>query len=134
MWRVRPAGLRVIGAGFGSNPNLPGQVAHQYTDGTGYSPNLPQGAPPFGNCDMNSAAACGITTNGRWLMARTDDEQAELSSKVRDTWDQLRGPNGAGWPQLGQNSQGQDLTPVDAIAAIKQDMERLLPPTSVAGS
>jgi hypothetical protein len=141
MWRVRPDGLRVIAAGYGSNPNLPGQVAHQYTDGTGYSPNLPQGAPPFGNCDMNSAdgltpqafaAACGITTNGGWLMALTDDEQAELLSKVRDIWDQLRGPDGAGWPQLGRNSQGQDLTPVDAIAAIKQDVEHLQPSTTPA--
>jgi hypothetical protein len=57
------------------------------------------------------------------------DEQAELLSKVRDIWDQLRGPNGDGWPQLGQNNQGQDLTPVDAIAAIKNDVERLLPST-----
>jgi hypothetical protein len=136
MWPVRPPGLRVIGAGYGSNPNLPGQVAHQYTDGSGYSPNLPQGCPPFGNCDMNSAdgltplqfaAACGITTIGGWLMALTDDEQAELLTKVREIWDQLRGPNGAGWPQLGQNNQGQNLTPVDAIAAIKTDVENLRP-------
>ena len=56
-------------------------------------------------------------------MALTDDEQAELLSKVRDIWDQLRGPGGAGWPQLGQNGRGQDLTPVDAIAAIKRDVE-----------
>jgi hypothetical protein len=131
MWRTRPEGLRVIGAGYGSNPELPGQVAHQYTDGTGFSPNLPQGCPPFGNCDMNSAdgltpeefaAACGISANGGWLMALTDAEQAELLSKVRDIWDQLRGPDGAGWPQLGQNGEGQNLTPVDAIAAIKQDV------------
>lgn len=136
MWRVRPPGLRVIAAGYGSNPNLPGQVAHQYTDGQGYSPNLPQGCPPFGRCDMNSAngltpqqfaAACGIATNGGWLMALTDDEQAELLTKVREIWDQLRGPDGAGWPQLGQNSDGQNLTPVDAIAAIKKDVESLEP-------
>lgn len=134
MWRVRPAGLRVIGAGYGSNPNLPGQVAHQYTDGSGYSPNLPQGAPPFGRCDMNSAngltpqqfaAACGVTTTGGPLMALTDEEQTELL-KVREIWDQLRGPNGAGWPQLGQNEQGQDLTPVDAIAVIKNDVAAML--------
>ncbi|HWS90994.1 MAG TPA: hypothetical protein VN306_00390 [Mycobacterium sp.] len=56
-------------------------------------------------------------------MALADDEQAELLSKVRDIWGQLRGPNGAGWPQLGQNSQGQNLTPVDATAAIKNDVE-----------
>lgn len=133
MWRTRPPGLRVIGAGYGSNPQLPGQVAHQYTDGQGYSPNLPQGAPPFGPCDMNSAdgltpqqfaAACGITTTGGWVMALTDAEQTELLAKVRDIWDQLRGPDGQGWPQLGQNSSGQNLTPVDAIAAIKNDLER----------
>lgn len=135
MWRVRPAGLRVIGAGYGSNPNLPGQVAHQYTDGSGYSPNLPQGTPPFGRCDMNSAngltpqqfaAACGVTTTGGPLMALTDEEQTELLTKVREIWDQLRGPNGAGWPQLGQNEQGQDLTPVDAIAVIKNDVAAML--------
>jgi hypothetical protein len=69
MWPTRPSGLRIIGAGYGQNPNLPGQVAHQYTDGQGYGGGLPEGAPPFGNCDMNSAdglssvafaQACGI--------------------------------------------------------------------------
>lgn len=70
MWRTRPDGLRMIGAGYGQNPNLPGQIAHQYTDGqAGANQGLPMGAPPFGNCDMNSAnalsskafaAACGI--------------------------------------------------------------------------
>ncbi|BDE11268.1 MULTISPECIES: hypothetical protein [Mycobacterium] len=132
MWRVRPDGLRLVAAGYGSNPNLPGQVAHQYTDGSGYSPNLPQGALPFGRCDMNSAdgltpqqfaAACGITANGGPLMALSDEEQTELLTKVREIWDQLRGPGGAGWPQLGQNSQGQNLTPVDAIAEIKKDVQ-----------
>jgi hypothetical protein len=49
-------------------------------------------------------------------------------SKVRDIWDQLRGPDGAGWPQLGQNGQGRNLTPVDAIAAIKTDVESLRAP------
>jgi hypothetical protein len=73
MWRTRPAGLRVIVAAYGTNPEVPGKVAHQYTDGTGFGGGLPEGAPPFGNCDMNSAdgltpgqfaAACGITTDG----------------------------------------------------------------------
>ena len=69
MWPTKPDGLRIIVAAYGSNPDYPGEVAHQYTDGTGYGGLLPQGAPPFGNCDMNSAdgldpgqfaAACGI--------------------------------------------------------------------------
>lgn len=69
MWPNKPDGLRLIIAAYGSNPDYPGKVAHQYTDGTGFGAPLPQGAPPFGNCDMNSAdgldpgqfaAACGI--------------------------------------------------------------------------
>jgi hypothetical protein len=56
-------------AAYGHNPPYPGKVAHQYTDGSGYGGGLPEGAPPFGRCDMNSAdgltpqqfaAACGI--------------------------------------------------------------------------
>lgn len=44
-------------------------MAHQYTDGQGYGGGLPEGVPPFGRCDMNSAdgltpqqfaQACGI--------------------------------------------------------------------------
>lgn len=30
-------------------------IAHQYTDGGGYGGGLPEGAPPFGKCDMNAA-------------------------------------------------------------------------------
>ena len=55
MWQNRPSGLRVTGAGYGSDPHLPGQVSHQYTDGNGYGGGLPEGCPPFGNCDMNAA-------------------------------------------------------------------------------
>ncbi|MFE3986009.1 hypothetical protein ACFXPR_16130 [Nocardia tengchongensis] len=69
MWPTRPDGLRVVAAGYGRDPQLPGQVAHQYTDGGGWGGGLPEGCPPFGPCDMNSAdglspdefaAACGI--------------------------------------------------------------------------
>lgn len=35
---------------------------------------------------------------------------------LRDIWTQLRGPNGKGWPQLGQNAKGENLTPVDRLA------------------
>lgn len=127
LWPNKPAGIRLIVAGYGSNPDYPGKVAHQYTDGTGFGNGLPEGCPPFGNCDMNSAdgldpdafaLACGVgtpetppapSTPGP-LMALTDDEQAELLAKVRDLWDQARGPGGEGWPQLNGH------TPVDAQA------------------
>jgi hypothetical protein len=74
MWPNKPRGIRLIIASYGSNPDYPGKIAHQYTDGqVGADPanGLPDGAPPFGQCDMNSAdgldpyqfaAACGITT------------------------------------------------------------------------
>lgn len=88
MWPTRPDGLRVIGAGYGSNPNLPGQIAHQYTDGTyGADPanGLPSGCSPFGNCDMNSAdglsstdfaAQCGIT----------GDSDMQLTDTITDAY------------------------------------------------
>jgi hypothetical protein len=95
MWPTRPDGLRVIGAGYGHNPKLPGQIAHQYTNGQGYGGGLPEGAAPFGNCDMNSAdgyspeefaAACGIGGVG--------------PDPVADAWIEFMGAGGNGWPQL----------------------------------
>jgi hypothetical protein len=76
MWKSPPPGLRMVGAGYGEQTNLPGQIAHQYTNGTGYgaAAGLPDGAPPFGACDMNSAdglssvafaEACGLTIAGQ---------------------------------------------------------------------
>lgn len=67
-------------------------------------------------------------------MALTDAQQADLYQKVCDIWDQLRGPNGAGWPQLGQNASGANLTLVDAIAWIKTDLETNQPSGSGSGS
>lgn len=44
---------------------------------------------------------------------------------IQEIWRQLRGPSGNGWEQLGQNSKGQNLTLVDAVAAIRQDIARI---------
>nr|WP_234712790.1 hypothetical protein [Mycolicibacterium komanii] len=69
LWPHKPPGMRLVVAAYGHNPPYPGKVAHQYTDGSGFGGGLPVGAPPFGNCDMNSAdnlsaevfaRACGI--------------------------------------------------------------------------
>jgi len=115
LWVTKPDGLRVIGAGYPVDPKLPGQLAHQYTDGRGFGLPLPQGCPPFGNCDMNSAngldpyqfaAACGI-------------EGIVMPDYVKETWDQLRGPDGNGWPQLG----GKSL--VDAVAELRNDVKEI---------
>ena len=44
---------------------------------------------------------------------------------LQDVWTQLRGPKGKGWPQLGVNDKGQNLTLVDAVAALRQDLARI---------
>ena len=44
---------------------------------------------------------------------------------IQEIWRQLRGPKGEGWPQLGQNERGQNLTLVDAVAAVRQDLARI---------
>lgn len=56
-------------------------------------------------------------------MALTDDEQKQLLAAVLDIQTQLRGPNLKGWPQLGKNDKGQDLTLVDAIAEVEADVK-----------
>ncbi|ULE33977.1 hypothetical protein [Mycobacterium sp. IDR2000157661] len=69
LWPHRPPGLRLVVAAYGHDPRCVGKVSHQYTDGSGHGGGLPEGAAPFGNCDMNSAdglthvefaRACGI--------------------------------------------------------------------------
>lgn len=49
----------------------------------------------------------------------TDKERAQLA----EIWDQLRGPDGAGWQQLGQTDDGDNRTLVDAVAAIIEHLE-----------
>lgn len=44
---------------------------------------------------------------------------------LQEVWRQLRGPGGAGWPQLGRNEHGQNLTLVDAVAALRHDIAEL---------
>lgn len=85
MWANRREDQLIV-AGYGANPSVPGKIAHQYTDGKGFGGGLPEGAPPFGNCDMNSAdglspsafaAACGIqSSTGDDDM--TPDQEAKL--------------------------------------------------------
>lgn len=41
---------------------------------------------------------------------------------IQEIWRQLRGPSGNGWEQLGQDSQGRNLTLVDAVASIRRQL------------
>ncbi|UZF57719.1 hypothetical protein LH935_06955 [Gordonia polyisoprenivorans] len=83
LWPSKPNSTRLIVAGYSSSkPNYPNQIGWQYTDGSGYGPSgWPQGAPPFGTCDMNYtdlsttdfAAQCGVTKG--FLMTLNEAEQ-----------------------------------------------------------
>jgi lysozyme len=79
-------------------------------------------------------------TGGNPFMALTDQQQEDLYNWAMWTFQQLAGvltnnpgnvtalpgsptPTGSGWPQLGQNAAGENLTPVDALAAVKTTIE-----------
>lgn len=47
LWPHKPPGIRLVVAAFGSNPDYPGKIAHQFADN--------YNTPPFGPCDINSA-------------------------------------------------------------------------------
>ena len=49
----------------------------------------------------------------------------QILAIVQDIQTQLRGPNLNGWPQLGKNAKGQNLTLVDAVAALITDVDAL---------
>lgn len=59
-------------------------------------------------------------------MALSDDQQQQLLDAVLDIQTQLRGPGLTGWPQLGANSQGQNLTLVDAFASMENAVTNML--------
>jgi hypothetical protein len=52
LWRTKPPGIRHIVAGYGTNPDYPGKLGHQFTDGVYGGPLH---VPPFGYADVNSA-------------------------------------------------------------------------------
>jgi hypothetical protein len=103
MWQFKPEHVPMILAGYGSNPNDPTvfKIAHQYTDGQGYGGGLPEGAPPWAHCDMNSAdgfsptqlaQALGVdTATGDDFMAQISDNDAQIliqaAKKQLAMWD-----------------------------------------------
>ncbi len=95
MWPNRPAGMRMVIAGYGgaSPMGFPGFLAHQYTDGGGYGAPAPQGCPPFGNCDMNSAD--GIDAAGFCAAVGLGAASAPMvGGAIGDLYNTLGGPGG----------------------------------------
>lgn len=81
-------------------------------------------------CDVNEAHTddfgqflpAGSGNDSGVLMALSDAEQRELLQKTREIWDQLRGPAGKGWEELGMRGDGLSYrTPVDGIAHLLGD-------------
>lgn len=78
----------------------------------------------------NAPKEADMTTAVGWPdgPAALNDTKLLASDAARDAADnrmQLRGPGDAGWPQLGQNQDGQNLTLVDAVAALRHDISAL---------
>lgn len=66
------------------------------------------------------------TTKEDFLMSLNDSEQRQLLADVKELRSQLRGIGDQGWPQLGQNAAGQNLTLVDAVAELRSDVNTIL--------
>jgi N-acetyl-anhydromuramyl-L-alanine amidase AmpD len=49
---------------------------------------------------------------------RGDDMTEEDRRMLREVWEQLRGPDGKGWAQLGVNAKGEKLSLVDGVAKL----------------
>jgi hypothetical protein len=113
LWPTKPEGIRLVVASYGANPDYPGKIAHQFTNGE----IDPVWVPPFGNSDVNSAdgldsfqfaVQCGVN------MAPPPPPPPPAPVSVFDgmtdrqllLWiaEQLSGPGGHGWSQLGGKS------------------------------
>ncbi|OBJ41538.1 hypothetical protein A5630_22430 [Mycolicibacterium mucogenicum] len=134
---------------------VPGLIASNYVNGTGYASNLYPGndnqrywfpyggatpqilqftdAALVGNLSVDCNAFQGtldqlIALLNGGTVTQPDPNTATLNqilAIVQDIQTQLRGPNLNGWPQLGQNAAGQNLTMVDAVAALRADVYAL---------
>lgn len=85
---------------------------------------------------MTSGAPAPTTSSsseGSSLMALTEKYFTDWMSgylgpqidALQEVWTQLRGPGGKGWQQLGVNDKGQNLTLVDAVAALRYQLADL---------
>lgn len=72
---------------------------------------------------------------GEPAMADTDSgtDFAKIAADVAEIRNQLRGVADKGWPQLGSNEQGQNLSVVDALASVKADVEAIKASLSKSG-
>lgn len=101
LWPSKPPGLRLVVAGYGSNPDYPGKLAHQYADD--------HPTPPFGACDINSADGYTLAALCDALGLSGGQPPAPPS------------PAPAGFPTLVQGSTG------ELVWRLQQFMNRVFP-------
>lgn len=89
LWPIKPPGVRLVVASYGSIPRYPGMIAHQYADN--------EVIAPFGACDANSAndyddpddlaAALGISSTNFFTITDIGDEEHDTvhNIKINDT-------------------------------------------------
>lgn len=134
--------------GSPSLAGVPGLVASDYVGGSGYASALYPGdgsgnwfsyggATPAILQFTDAAQVAGISVDAnafQGTQAQLDnllgvtvtDPDAPILNQiltiVQDIQTQLRGPGLTGWPQLGQNPNGKNLTVVDALADVKDNI------------
>lgn len=64
----------------------------------------------------------GYKTESGVVVANLPEDLSEREV-LNQIWEQLRGPDGKGWPVLGKNAKGENLTLVDALAEVKKRLE-----------
>lgn len=67
-------------------------------------------------CDVNEARTENF---GQWSWTEEAPVAQDNDKLIQEIWEQVRQP----WPQLGQNAAGENLTLVDAVAAMKTAQE-----------
>lgn len=130
LWPTKPTGTRLILAAYGSNPDYPGKLGHQFTDGSVGGPLL---VPPFGAADVDSADGYDLTTFCAAL-GLGDDSDMPLQTDERDALydirEQLTGsrssapPQYAGWPAKADLS-SVPKTLLDYIRAVHAELAAL---------
>jgi lysozyme len=134
--------------GSPSLAGVPGLVSSNYVGGSGFASALYPGANgagwvAYGGATpqiwqfTDAASVAGITVDANAFegtpaqldnllgVAVTDPDAPILNQIlgiVQDIQVQLRGPGLTGWPQLGQNPNGNNLTVVDALADVKDNI------------
>jgi Peptidase_C39 like family len=134
---VVPANNRPVGIKGTNSPNYGNKTTYHYVTCVGYDDNSAQRAiavadsgfqPPFYWITFDQCCTL-IPPKGFCYSTIQPPEENDMANVPQEQWDALvrdvayiKGQLGP-WPQLGQNTSGEDLTLIDATASIKKTVE-----------